>query len=642
MAVAQLPQGFVVDEPMQAQGLPEGFVLDEAQIDVNALPPTSAGQPAEEKGFFDSIGEVFSGSDRMTPIMESVEEIGAAPELNEMSMSAFKTSLGLLATGDTEKAKGIIKQNIPSAEFTSDEKGNVVVNLPSGQYALNKPGTSAQDIAKGVFGIAAFTPAGKAASIPGAVAGSAATEAALQGTASALGGGDIDKGEIAMAGALGGAGKTLENVIGTAYRAGKGKITGEAADIIEAGKKADVPVMTSDIIEPETFVGKSARSVGEKIPVAGTGAKRATQQQARELATDKFVDKFQEPSYKEIVNSIRNKSSGIKSAAGSVLSKTGDKLDDIGEIPVPQTKQAIDDAMTELAKPNVRVDQAAIDELEELKGLMDMPQTFTSLKENRTIARDIVDSFGKGERSQLPTRSKSLIQKAISGMGKDMDDMAKSNLTPKEYSSWKRANSIYANEAEKLKKTKIKNILDKGDVTPENVSTMLFSKKPSEVKSLYESLTTTGKDNARSALIYKAFDNASGRAGGLTPSNFQSELKKIAKNTDVFFRGENRKQLEGFKRLISATRQAQDAAVETKSGQQLIPYATGAAAITDLGATLLGGGTAGGLARLYESPVVRDALLRLGSVPKGSDKFLQALSDAQAALTAGAQSARSE
>ena len=58
-------------------------------------------------------------------------------------------------------------------------------------------------------------------------------------------------------------------------------------------------------------------------------------------------------------------------------------------------------------------------------------------------------------------------------MSKDMDEFAKSNLTPKEYSSWKRANSVYAEEATKLRKSKIKNILDKGDITPENVKALV-------------------------------------------------------------------------------------------------------------------------------------------------------------------------
>ena len=637
----QLPKGFVLDQPAQSQ-LPEGFILDEAPAPTPQEPVAEAvaQEQAQDPTFMDKASEMFTGKDRMTPEMESMQEIGAAPELNALSMGALKASFGLLAAGDEEGAIGTIKQNIPEAKFSKDSKGNVIVNLPSGQFALNKPGLSPQDAMKGIFDVAAFTPAGRARTLLGAGAGAAGTELAIEAAGSQLGAGDISPMNVAGAGALGLGGKFAENVIGSGYRAAKGRIAPEQKQLIESGKEAGVPVMTSDVIEPQTFAGKMARSTGEKIPFVGTGAARAQQQEARQEAVQQFADKYQAPSYADIVQSLKDKSKGIKASAGNILNKTGVKLDEVSDIPVDQTREAIDEAMEVLTRPNVRVDQAAIDELNTLSELMSMPQTFSSLKDNRSIASDILESFGKGERSQLPTRSKSLLQKAVVGMKRDMDEFAKENLEPKEYSSWKKANAVYAGEAEKLKKTKIKNILDKGDVTPENVSTMLFSQKPSEVKKLYESLTTKGKQNARSALVFRAFDNASKRAGGITPSTFNTELKKIAKNTDVFFRGKDRAQLEGFKRLMSATRRAQEAAVETPTGQQILGAGAGYAAFTDLGATLGAGGTAGGLARLYESAPVRNALLRLGSVPTDSDQYLKALSVAQSALTAAAQSER--
>ena len=595
-----------------------------------------------EKDFTDKVSDAFTGADRSTPEMESLSEIGNAPELNEMSWGAFKSSLGLLTTGDSEKAKSVLKENIPSAEFTTDEKGNVIVNLPSGRYALNKPGVSPQDIVRGAFNIAAFTPAGRVGSVAGATVGAAATEGAMQLATKELGGGDVDTGEIVMAGGLGGLGKGIENVIGTGYRALKGSPAPEQASLIAQSKEYNVPLMTSDVMAPTTFAGKMARSTGEKIPIAGTGAARAEQQQMREEAVQQFTSKYQQPSYSEIIDSLKAKSKGIKSSAGNILGSTGAKLDQVGEIPTQSTVDAIDAAMLELSKPNVRVDQAAIDELTELKNIISMPQTFSSLKENRTIARDILDSFGKGDRSQLPTRSKALLGKAVVGMGRDMDDFARANLSPKEFSSWKKANAIYADEAMKLKKSKIKNILDKGDITPETVDTMLFSKKPSEVATLYQSLTTQGRDNARAALISRALNNASRRAGGVSPNSFSSELNKISGNTDIFFRGDQRKQLEGFKRLMESTRRAQDAAVETPTGQQVLGAGAGYAAFTDLGATLGLGGTAGGLARLYESAPVRNALIKLSSVPKGSTQFEKALASAQSALTSSAQAIRAE
>ena len=615
---------------------------------VNEMAAYLDNMPAAESTMMDKVGDFFSGNLRETEQQANLPELQDSGILGgESAALTAAISPALLTATDPNEIAQIISSNFPNVGVTynKDKQGNVyplLVNNETGAATIiNRPGMSTLDVMQGIGIASAYAPTSKAATIPAAMAKAAATETGIQGVQSASGG-EFNPEEVALSAGVAGVGKLAENAIGAAYRNAKGTIPEGVADVIETGKDSGVPVMTSDVIPPETFVGKTARSVSEKIPLAGTGGLRAEQQGMREGAVAQFMDKFQEPSYKDIVDSLRNKSKGIKSAAGSVLNKTGIKLDEAGEIPVTQTKESIESALEELSKPNVRVDTAAIDELSELKYLMDMPQTFTSLKENRTIARDIAESFGKGERSQLPTRSKALIQKAIIGMGKDMDEMAKDNLTPKEYGSWKKANAIYANEATKLKKSKIKNILDKGDVTPENVSTMLFSKKPSEVKSLYDSLTTKGKQNARAAIIYKAYDSAAARAGGITPNTFQSELNKIVKNTDAFFKGKDKRQLEGFKRLMSATRRAQDASVETPTGQQLIPLATGAAAVSDLGATLGLGGTAGGLARIYESAPVRNALLRLGSIPSGSDKFLSVLGDAQRALTLSAQVVRSE
>ncbi len=590
-----------------------------------------------------TYGQMRVDSDDRTRAERELPEILDSGLLaGESAGDILKVTPALLTATDPNEMAQILQSNFPDIGIQYDEKGNVIAanNKTGAKTIINKPGLSKLDIMQGLGIASAFMPAGRAASIPASIAASGATEGILQGIQSASGGRFNDE-DIAMAAGLGGVGKGIENVVGGVYRAARGRVPEAQRELIETGAESGVPVMTSDILEPQTFAGKMARSTGEKVPLVGTGSARAAQQEMREEAVSQFVDKFQTPSYADIVKSISDKSTRVKRAAGNVLSKTGNTLDELGDIPVDNTRKAITDAIDELSKPNVRVDQQAIDELIQLEDLMNMPQTFSSLKENRTIFRDIVDSFGKGERSQLPTRSKSLLQKAGKGMTDDMDSFAKQNLSSKDYSSWKKANAVYADEATKLKKSRIKNILDKGDVSPENVSTMLFSQKPSEVKVLYDSLTTEGKRNARSALIYRAFDNASKRSGGISPNSFSSELNKITKNTDVFFKGQDKKQLEGFKRLLEATRRAQDAAVETPTGQQLLGAGAGYAAFTDLGATLGLGGTAGGLARLYESAPVRNALLRLGSVPKGSDKYLKALFEAQAALTSAAQGLRS-
>jgi hypothetical protein len=167
--------------------------------------------------------------------------------------------------------------------------------------------------------------------------------------------------------------------------------------------------------------------------------------------------------------------------------------------------------------------------------------------------------------------------------------------------------------------------LDKGDVTPESVKQMLFSQNPSEQKLLYQSLTSEGRQNARAAIVSKVVDNVSKRQAGLTPNSFSTELKKFGPQIDTFFKGKEKTQLEGLGRVLEATRRAQDASITTPTGQSLIGGLSATGLILDPVATLGTAGTIGGLSRIYESAPVRNALLKLGSTPKSSPQYSEAM-----------------
>jgi hypothetical protein len=253
-----------------------------------------------------------------------------------------------------------------------------------------------------------------------------------------------------------------------------------------------------------------------------------------------------------------------------------------------------------------------------------------------------VNSIDPAVRSQLGSKANSAMNDVLQSMTKDMKQFAAKNLTASKLISWNKANAVYAEEATLLTRSKLKNVLDKGDVTPESVQTMLFSRKPSEINSLYDSLTQSGRANARSAIISKIFSNLSGRANGVTPNSFVSEMRKFEPQIDVFFKGEEKQALMGLKMVLDATRRAQDAAVTTPTGQQLIGGLSVTGLYLDPVASLGTAGTIGGLSRLYESAPVRNALLRLASVPRGSTRFEKALLEAQSALTTAAQTMRTE
>ncbi len=554
-------------------------------------------------------------------------------------------SLASFFSGTPESRLKGIKSRFPNLEIEKLSNGNAIITNPetNGVTVLNKEGLSTADIKPILANLAAFTPAGRAKSIVGAVVTNAATQTGMDVIEGALGGDGANIEETAIAGGLGGAFKAGEQIIGAGYRAAKGNIPQAAKEVIKSGDDAGVPVMTSDVMPPQNFASKNIQATAEKIPFIGTGAVREGQEKLREVAVNDVIEKYGEYSYSSIVDSLKSQRDKVKSAAGSVLESVGKKLDDVGEVDISNTRNAISSVAKELEKKGVIKSNDALSGLREItEALESGPQTFTTLKENRTAFNEILNSVDAAGRSQLGSRAKGLLTGVSKALSRDMDDVAKSNLTKSEFSKWKNANSVYASEAQKLTKTKIKNVLDKGDITPEAVQTMLFSQKPSEVKLLYKSLTSEGKSNARAAIIGRVADTLSKRAGGITPNSFANEMKKQGIQVNTFFKGKDKRQLLGLIKLLDSTKRAGNAAVTTPTGQSLFTLIAGAAGMANIKATAIGAGSLAGSARLYESSAVRNALLKLGSLPRGSTHFEKALLETQSVLNAAFQNNASD
>lgn len=653
-AIVTVPQGFVIDQQTSVQQeLPQGFQLDQptqqpqAQFEAagrkfsdpfgSRLGPAQQVRQREEQ----ALADLRATAPKSAQFARDLPEIGEAPELNQMNLGALKSSLAAgLITNEAELANALTQLN-PGTVIEQDPEGKALVKFPSGQsFAVNKPGLSGQDFVQFFTRLLAFAPSGRITGVAkGALAKGAlaagGTEAALQATEAGLGG-EFDPGQVALAGGLQPAAQAIPSALGTISRALR---PAPETELVRAGKDAGIPVLTSDIFEPETFAARTLRETGEKIPLIGTGELRAAQQKFREQALDDVAEKYGEFSYDAIIQSLKTQKDKIKKAAGAVLSNTEQKLDDVGRISLDNTNAAIVQVKSALTRPGVIVsdaDRMAISEVDNLlTTLQGSDQIFSSLRQNRTAFREVVKGIDKSERSQLTSRAKGLLQSIESGMKKDLDNFAQGNLPANQFSKWQKANSVYAEEATKLTRTKLKNILDKGDVTPEAVKGMLFSRNPSETKILFNSLSKDGRKNARSAVISKIFDDLSKRQAGITPNTFEQELRKNALQIDTFFKGADKKQLQGLQKVLQATRRAQEASATTPTGQVLFGGGAGLAASIAPVETLLTLGSIAGTARLYESAPVRNALLRVAAAPAG-----QVDQAVQSALVAISQSLR--
>ena len=175
-------------------------------------------------GFFEGLVESVTGSRRATPETQALPEWTSMPELNQMSVASFKTALGSLMSNPKETVQ-ILQANFPGVQVRQDAKGNYLLrsSVDQKEYAI-PPGFSMGDIPRAIGGLAAFTPAGAARTIPGAIAAGAGTQAAIEASQAATGGGTglADVGEVALAGALGPAGQLIQRAVPPVVQAVKG------------------------------------------------------------------------------------------------------------------------------------------------------------------------------------------------------------------------------------------------------------------------------------------------------------------------------------------------------------------------------------------------------------------------------------
>ncbi|EJL0290942.1 lytic transglycosylase domain-containing protein [Salmonella enterica] len=432
--------------------------------------------------------------------------------------------------------------------------------------------------------------------------------------------------------ALGGAINQLGRAAGAAYRGIRGTIAPEAQQAIQFANAADVPLHTTDVLQPNSRVGRMAQTTAENIPFAGTSSMRANQQEARSQLVDEFASRFGEYDPSIVIGSLKAKTSGIRKAAGNRLEQVQSAMTGVNIQPTRAIQQ-IDDEIGKLQKLGQVADTDTISKLqayrnELAKGDVNLEQ----LSRLRTQFRMDV----RGERTQMPPPAEAAVQRVYRAMTGDIDNSIGQNLGNDTLRRYKQANAVYADEASKLQNTRLKNVLMKGDLTPEVVNNMLFSKNKSEVQNLYRSVGHVGRAQMRNGIIGKAMEKSGG-----SPDQFLRQVNLMSNQTGIAFKGRDAAYLKGLKNYLESTKRAGQAGVTTPTGQQTIPFILGIGSATNPALVGVGGGY-GLLARMYESEPARNAMLRLANTPRGSTAFEKALSDVERAVNSFAQGVKSE
>lgn len=405
----------------------------------------------------------------------------------------------------------------------------------------------------------------------------------------------------------------------------------KAPELIAQAESAKIPLLTSDILPPNTFLGKIGRATGERVPFVGTGPVRAEQQAARIEAVKGLLDDFSvaapTPSNKVMADFIEKR--------GDMLSKYTTAKNEVISNPalsgktvnVDNATQAIDREIAALASRNSSAVMPVIKVLDDWKtAIKDQP-----LKNIEALRKQIGESFKANDLAGVRTSGEAALSKIYGPLREDMGEFIKLNGDRRDYAKWMVANKRLHEGAKELDRVAFKNALDSGNVTPEAIDTLLFSKKPSDVQALYKALTPNGRNEAKRAVLaaaVKDFDN-------ISPDMFANKMQTMRPSIDAMFENAERQRIDGLIRVLNHTKQAGVAAAAPPTGAQAMPFIGGAVLADALGGA--GAATAatagiGGLFRIYESAPVRNLLVKLGQAKKGSETEKRLLNQAIAVM----------
>jgi len=277
-----------------------------------ALEAPAPAAPAQSPGFFEGLAESVTGRARATPETQTLPEWTSMPELNQMSVASFKTAMGTLMSNPKETVQ-ILQANFPGVQVRQDAKGNYLMrsSVDQQEYAI-PPGFTMGDIPRAVGAVAAFTPAGRAATIPGAILAGGATQTAIEATQAATGG-EFSPAEVAMAAATAPAGQILQRVAPPVVQAVKSvgqRITGRAPVPTPPAPGA-VPPVAPAAVPPVAPAAPMA-------PPAAPAAAAAVAPEVAPVATEAF----------EEIGTLARKASG--SGPGSATAKA--KLADLAQV----------------------------------------------------------------------------------------------------------------------------------------------------------------------------------------------------------------------------------------------------------------------------------------------------------------------
>lgn len=419
-----------------------------------------------------------------------------------------------------------------------------------------------------------------------------------------------------------------------------------AAQKMSRAQEIGIEPMTSDVMPPQGMFGKFAQRVRESIPFTGTASKLIQQQEAKVRATKDIlleygvdlnnpaIDRVTKDAIlkreKQLTKYKKMQNEALNSAASS----------GVPDVPVPKTLKAVDNVIKMIA--GTSAGEKLIPKLTDIV-VRDLGG-YKNIDNVEMFRQALRDEFTAPALSEVKTIAERITNYLYRHVKLDMEDFITKHGSPKDINKYRIANKNLHAMGKTVERRAFKNLLDNGDLTPEEAGKMLFSMKPSDVRALENALSTKGKVAARAAILEEAFKRMMKVSDKINPNRFAEELRKIGPSVGTFFKDEDYARANGFIEAMSVLQRSGEFNIMRPTGVvSQVPLFGGS--LATLFASLFKGkegaiGVASGIlgtgliGRAYESQAVRDILLKWPKYKKDPEKQLGAAQQLVAAIQA--------
>lgn len=389
-----------------------------------------------------------------------------------------------------------------------------------------------------------------------------------------------------------------------------------ATRVIQEGEKRGVPVFYDDVAQ-----GAVAKRIGvaaEPLGPLGTGAGRAKQAVAADTAAKDFVQKLVPAAGDDVPElvqkGLQTKLGQFRKAANNLYGRAAAALDPQGQVPTSQFDTILAREIASQKRFGTAANQPLIATLEKLRQAPRGDFSFT--RELREQLSNEISTYYSGG-AAIGDKGVGALQAAKTALEADMAAFAKQSGGGG-YAAWKAADGFYKANVVPFKVAGFRDLAKSPE--PEKAWRYLVSQNTlqSRADRLYNSLDDGGRAAVRYGLAKDAMDAGRNPNGSFSPAKFAKYLEDHDNAVATFFKGTDRKEVEGLRNLMRHIERAGQFAENPPTGQRLIPYlALGGAAVSpEATAAAVGSGVT--VRALFQTKTGRDLLLAMSKTKPGT------------------------